>query len=84
MSQLRGKVTKITFHVEYPNGKTKDSEFEPEKELNAVLFSETYMTEEMKKLFTVSKSDWKANPAMIIVDGKMLKPNCDYPDCQNA
>lgn len=84
MSDLRGKVTKVVFHVEYPDGSTKESSFSPMDKLNAVLLSETFMTDEMKSLFTKSSTDWKKNPAMIIVDGKLLKPNCDYPDCQNA
>ena len=42
------------------------------------------MTDAMKDLFTRSRVDWKLNPAMVIVDGKIMKPNCDWPDCQNA
>lgn len=84
MKDMRGKITKVTFHVEYPDGSTKESSFEPTERLNAVLLEESFMTLEMKRMFTRSNTDWKMNPAMIIVDGKLLKPNCDYPDCQNA
>lgn len=84
MSQLRGTITRVSFHVEYPDGSCKDSTFEPETELKAIMFSEDYMTDDMKALFTRSRVDWKVNPAMIIVDGKIMKPNCDWPDCQIA
>jgi hypothetical protein len=84
MTDLRAKITKVVFFVEYPDGSTKESSFEPTEKLNAILLSETFMTEEMKSLFTKSNTDWKKNPAMIIVDGQLLKPNCEYPDCQNA
>lgn len=84
MDGLRGKVTKVSFHVEYPDGSSKDSTYVPADELRAILFSESYMTEDMKKLFTKSRTNWKDNPAMIIVDGTLNKPNCDWPDCQNA
>lgn len=84
MDDLRGKITEVVFKVEYPDGTHKMSKFIPEEKLNAILFSESFMTEEMKKKFTISDCDWKKNPAMIIVDGKFLKPNCDYPDCRPA
>lgn len=84
MSQLRGKITCVTFHVVYPDGSTKDSTFEPKEELKAIMFSEDYMNDEMKALFTRSRTDWKQNPAMVIVDGHIMKPNCDWPDCQIA
>jgi hypothetical protein len=84
MSDLRAKVIRVVFYVEYPDGSTKESSFSPTDELKAVLLSETFMTDEMKSLFTKSHTDWKKNPAMIIVDGKFLKANCDYPDCQVA
>lgn len=84
MSQLRGKITRISFVIEYPDGTTKESSYDPQHGLRAVLISDKFMTEEMRKLFTRSESDWKKNPAMIIVDGKMSIPNCDYPQCQNA
>ena len=84
MTDLRAKITKVVFHVEYPDGVTKESTFSPTEKLNAVLLSETFMTDEMKSLFTESNTDWKKNPAMIIVDGELLKANCKYPDCQNA
>ncbi|MDN7182383.1 hypothetical protein M0D69_31070 [Caballeronia sp. SEWSISQ10-4 2] len=84
MDQLRGKVTTVSFHVVYTDGSTKDSIFEPKEELKAILLSESFMTEEMKKLFTKSKTDWKVNPAMIIVDGARILANCDWPDCQQA
>jgi hypothetical protein len=84
MNKLRGVVTRVIFHVEYPDGSKKTSEYVPTDRLNAVLLSEHYMSEEAKRLFNVSTSDWKKNPAMVIADGHRLIPNCDYPDCQPA
>jgi len=84
MSDQRGKVTQVVFSIEYPDGSTKTSTYVPQAELRAVLLDQAYMTDEMKGLFEVSATDWRKNPAMIIVDGKLLKPNCDFPDCQTA
>lgn len=84
MGENRGRVTKVTFYIEYPDGSLKESTVAVSSRLNAVLLSDDYMDDEMKKLFNVSQTDWKKNPAMIIVDGTQRKPNCDYPDCQNA
>ncbi len=84
MDELRGKIVEITFHVEYPDGLKKISKFIPEKRLNAILLSENFMTQEMKGQFNISDCDWKKNPAMIIVDGEILKANCDYPECRQA
>ncbi|MGK5047769.1 hypothetical protein ACQ4WP_18015 [Janthinobacterium sp. GB4P2] len=84
MNDMRGKITEVIFQVEYPDGTSKISKFVPEFRLNAMLFSDCLMTPEMKEKFTVSEEDWKKNPAMIIVDGEILKANCDWPDCQQA
>lgn len=84
MNALRGKVTKIVFSIEYPDGSTKESTVFPTQSIEAVMMSDTLMSDEMKHLFNRSDTDWKRNPAMVIVDGGTLKANCDYPDCQNA
>jgi hypothetical protein len=84
MSSIRGKVTKIVFSIEYPDGSTKESTVFPIRSIEAVMMSDDFMSEEMKSLFNRSDTDWKKNPAMVIVDGGTLKANCDYPDCQNA
>ncbi len=84
MRELRGKVTRVIFHVEYPDGTQKVYDYSTRDRLNAVILSDEYANDEMKQLLNVSSEDWTKNPAMIIVDGEKLIPNCDYPDCQNA
>jgi hypothetical protein len=80
-----GKVAEVIFEVEYPDGTKKISQFVPEFRLNAILFSDCLMTVEMKEKFTVSpRRIGEKNPAMIIVDGEILKANCDWPDCRQA
>ena len=84
MGNLRGKVSKIHFYIEYPDGSKKETVFEPKAGLKAILCSDEFMTEEMKNMFTKSDSDWKKNPAMVIVDGDVLGTTCEFPQCQNA
>ncbi|HCM0880728.1 TPA: hypothetical protein N2826_005030 [Vibrio parahaemolyticus] len=65
----RGVVKKISFVIDYPDGSSKSVSLNEEEvsKLKAIIFSEAMMDSNMKILWG-SSSDWKENPAMLLVD----------------
>ncbi len=84
MTYSRGIVKSIKVEIEYPNGFKKETTLVPKQEFRALIFSDSLMDADMKKAFNVSKTDWKLNPTMVIVDGDTMGTTCEFPQCQIA
>jgi len=81
MAYSRGAIKAIQFEIEYPDGSRKKARYVVQDKLRAVLCSDKFMDESMKKKFNVSATDWTKNPAMIIVDGRRLCLICRLGGC---
>jgi hypothetical protein len=80
----RGKLTKVTFEIEYPDGSTKVSELEDPESVKRLSFDEAYVDDGDQQTFNASEADWKQNPAMIIyreTGGGGGIPFCTHNGC---
>lgn len=86
MSQFtRGKVVRISFTVEYPDGSSHESELASPEEITKVVFHESELAEDEHSAFCVSLKEWKRNPSMLVFRGRGQKgihpePHCSHID----
>ncbi len=80
----RGVVKSITFEVEYPDGSKKTAQVDNPQEISSIAFEDATMGEDELKLFHVSDSDWKENPAMVLRlrSGGGGIPFCTHNGCK--
>ncbi|ETT61316.1 hypothetical protein BSK66_27575 [Paenibacillus odorifer] len=62
---LRGRVKKIIFEIEYPDGTQKVMMLDNAHDITHIAFNQKYVFPEDTHLFNVSPQDWNQNPAMI-------------------
>jgi hypothetical protein len=62
----RGRVTKVTVEIVYPDGSTKTSEVPDIETLGAIVIAERFVPASDKSTFDISENDWKQNPSMLL------------------
>lgn len=62
----RGRVTKVTFEIEYPDGSTATSEVSDAQDLKGIALSGDSVDGEVIGQFNVSADDWTRNPTMLL------------------
>lgn len=81
----RGKVTKVTFEIEYPDGSTKTSDLDNPGDVEKIVFSNDHMADdEDAGRFNVSEEDWKQNPTMLLYSKNVPAsiPFCTHNGCK--
>ena len=68
MKAQRGTVRRVTFEIEYPDGRRKERVFDGSDgidpgDIHAIVFEESFFEEDDKSSFTPS-DDWQLNPTM--------------------
>jgi len=62
----RGRVTRVTLEVEYPDGSTATSEVTDTHGLQAIIFTGDRVSSAAAGEYNVSPDDWKKNPAVAL------------------
>ncbi|WP_142375669.1 hypothetical protein AAHU49_06895 [Klebsiella quasipneumoniae subsp. quasipneumoniae] len=78
---MRGKVIKVTFLIEYPDGSQKEASFNDASEIQAIYLSEDVMDDKMKNVFNRS-TNWHDNPTMLIQKENEIPPRCHIDYCR--
>ncbi|EHZ7360244.1 hypothetical protein QX220_21975 [Vibrio vulnificus] len=81
----RGKINKITFEIEYPDGSKKVAVLEKELgDLSAIVFGESQVKEHSRSEWGDSKN-WKDNPTMLLIDNEgRSNPYCRWKHHQKV
>lgn len=63
---MRGRVTRVTFEVEYPDGSTTTSVVNDTQDLMMVAFSGDRVGPDAIEQYNVSQDDWRKNPTVLL------------------
>jgi hypothetical protein len=81
----RGTVVKATFEIEYPDGSRKVAELDNPEDVGSVVFDPVSVPPGDEGLFSISESDWKQNPTMIVYPKAGSRegiPFCTHNGCK--
>ncbi len=62
----RGRVTKVTFAIEYPDGSTASSTVTDTQDLTGIVFTDEGINNDAVDRYNASTEDWKKNPTMLL------------------
>jgi hypothetical protein len=62
----RGRVTRVTFEVEYPDGSKATSVINDTQDLKMIAFSGDSVSSDATGQYNVSQEDWRQNPTMLL------------------